>query len=82
LARHDIENGNIQEALDAAIHEICLAMTPLSPEELTNPANKAYPRSSLGDDVVLVCGGKVLAVVVATPSGPQVFRFYSPVSQR
>jgi hypothetical protein len=82
LARHDIDGNQVHEALDAAIHEISLRMTALSPEERTNPGNVNYIHFSLADDVTLVCQGRVLAVIVATPSGPRVFRFYSSVSQR
>jgi hypothetical protein len=82
LVRHDIDGNQVDEALDAAIHEVALRMSALTPQERTNPGNANYTHVSLTDDVTLVCAGKVLAVIVATPSGPRVFRFFSPVSQK
>jgi hypothetical protein len=73
--RHDINGGDIQETLDVAIADVCMRMTPLSPQERQDPLNKGYTLPPLTDDVALVCGGRILAVVFAA-NGPVVHRFY------
>jgi hypothetical protein len=80
--RHDINDGDIQETLDVAIQDICLRMTPLSPQERQNPGNRAYTHAPLADDVALACGGRILAVVFATATGPVVHRFFPSVSSK
>ena len=77
LSRHDIEDGNVEEALDAAIEWARLKMTPLSERELRDPANKAYSRILLTDDVLLCRAGRLLAVVSAATRGIVVQRMAS-----
>jgi hypothetical protein len=82
LTRHDIDDGNLQEALDAAIDQARLAMTPLSEAELRNPGNRNFSFLPIAHDIVLASAGKVLAIVFATADGPRVHRFYPTVPTR
>ncbi len=77
--RHDIDGGDVQEALDVAIADVCMRMTPLSPEEREDRMNKEYTLPPLAVDVALGCGGRILAVVFATPNGPVVHRFFPSI---
>jgi hypothetical protein len=82
LSRHDIEDGNVEEALDAAIEWARLKMMPLSEQELRDPGNKAYSRILLTDDVLLCRAGRLLAVVSAATRGKVVQRMASIATPR
>jgi hypothetical protein len=72
--RHDID-GDLTEALEGAIEQARLAMTPLSEPELRNPGNRNFSFIPITHDIVLASAGKVLAIVFATADGPRVHRF-------
>jgi hypothetical protein len=74
--RHDVRDGDIQEALDVAIQDVCLRMTPLSPQEARLPGNERYTTPPLQDDVALALGGRIYGVVRWTPDGPRVHKFF------
>jgi hypothetical protein len=60
--RHDIADGNLEDALERAIEDVCARMM------LQVPA-------LLSEDVALTVAGRIVAVVRALPEGPKVYRF-------
>jgi hypothetical protein len=74
--RHDIAGGNLEDALERAIDDVCARMTPLSAAEIQDyhKVGRMLP-SLLCDDVALAVGGKIVAVIRALPTGPVVYRF-------
>jgi hypothetical protein len=75
LNGHEIDGINIAEALELAIDDVCRRMRPLSVEEKQDPANQDYWLPPLTDDLALAVGGRIAAVVFASPDGPEVVRF-------
>jgi hypothetical protein len=60
--RHDIADGDLEDALQRAIGEVCVRMILQVPTPLV-------------DDVALTVAGKIVAVVRAFPEGPKVYLF-------
>jgi hypothetical protein len=72
---HEVDGRNIAEALELAIEDVCRRMQPLSPTERQDPKNEGYWLPPLTDDVALAVGGRIAAVVFASPDGPEVIRY-------
>ncbi len=77
LSRHDIEDGNVEEALDAAIEGVRLKMTPMSARSSRTRPTRRTPGSCSTDDVLLCRAGRLLAVVSAATRGIVVHRLAS-----
>src|SRR5262249_36343154 len=86
LSRH-VEGGDVKAALDAAIADALEEMRPLEPEEIEEMLTleceeidelqrREYEQfRRLSYDVVIICGGRVLAVIKFSPGGGIVHRF-------
>jgi hypothetical protein len=79
--RHDLEDGDLDGALEAALEENVLNQTPLSAEETQLIGNRGYAISSRPKDVALFWRGKLVAAVLSTPDGPVVHRFVTQTTR-
>lgn len=82
VSRHDIDGDDIQGALDAAVEEITMLMTPLTTGESKDRSNRRYADGPLAEDVSFVWAGKVLAVARATGGTPAIHLFFPFITQR
>jgi hypothetical protein len=67
--RHEIREGDLEDALERAIEDVVTRMTP-RPDEDEDDAP-----SVLTDDVALAVGGKIVVLIKYSTVGPVVYRF-------